>query len=101
MSTVVLLELVGREHGQGVVQPLCVVPVGPVHGRRLRICQLLERACLEGAVLADAFVLIQADRGFREDVVVRVADAADGSRQAVKQQCLSEPDRGFRAYASL
>jgi hypothetical protein len=68
--------------------------VDSVHGRLLHIRQLLERACHEGAVFADAFVLVQTDRGFREGVVVRVADAADGSRQAFEQQCLSESDRG-------
>ena len=59
---------------------------GPVHGCFLDVGELLERAVQERVGFADAFVLEQPDRGFRQGIIVSVSLMPDACQPRIARE---------------
>lgn len=79
---------------EAVHEPAGVVPVDPGGGDLFQVGQGADGAVPERGAVADAFGLVQPDRGLGEGVVVGIAHAADRGLQALQQERLAEADRG-------
>gem|GEM_PF-2172973 len=65
----------------------------PRRGGFLDVGDRPERALTERRARCDALRLVQADRGLRQRVVVRIAHRPDRGLQSLQEQGLPEPDR--------